>query len=491
MPLDEMVVKNFIYLILVPVQYHNYYRNRKDPVMTKTFWEYQPRHAQKHQAQTGINRRTLLHTGICAMALGMAGAAHAAQNTFRAGAGHEDITIALPSDGFAVQHDPLTARVVLFDDGANKVALASIDLTSIGAPLAARWATLIAKHTGWPQSNILICAGHSFSTPHVFVPDETHPGLDVEANATLLAAIETAITAAANRARQRLAPVRMGYNHGISHLAVNRDVPTPAGWWIGANEDGYSDPTLSVMRFDDPTGKPVIVLVNYAVQPAVLNGVTNAMGQRVISADLTGAVTRRIEAQYGPDTTAFFLPGAGGDQAPYLQGSQTELSADGKFTQTTLGEKSFVLLDLLGDRLAGNALHICDAIKPNTIRTLMLDRGSVTLTGLERSRPQGPTLNWNYKTTGPVDLPYSILQIGKAVIVTTAPELSAALGTRIRQNAPFDMTMVVTMVGDAAKYLPDQQGYDHISYEAISTPYAPGSGEIFADAVVKHLRVRS
>lgn len=433
-----------------------------------------------------LSRRKLLQAGGLAVALGMTGGiARAGTGTFRVGAAHQGITIPLPTDGFAIQHDPLSVRVALFENGSTRTALVSVDLTSIGAPLAARWAELVAKKTGWPKENIRVSAGHSFSTPHVFIPGETHPGFDTKGNAALLMAVETALSAAAIRARQNLTAVRMGYGQGISHLAVNRDVQTPNGWWIGANDAGHSDPALSVMRFDDRSRRTVLTLINYSVQPSVLSGVT-VDGKRVMSADLTGAVARRTETVLGG--TTIFLPGAGGDQSPYLQGCQTVLSADGKISQENLGEKSYVLLDLLGRRLAESVLRVSRTIKPEVVTTLSLHRATVMLTGVARHRPHGPQKTWDYKTNGPVALPYSVLQIGRAVIVTTAPELSAILGQHIREASPFGQTMVVTMVGNAAKYLPDRPGYDRITYESISAPYAPGSGEAFVNAVTRKLK---
>ena len=72
-------------------------------------------------------------------------------------------------------------------------------------------------------------------------------------------------------------------------------------------------------------------------------------------------------------------------------------------------------------------------------------------------------------------------------MVGVQPELSAILGERIRAASPFAQTFVITMVDGAAKYLPDISGYQRLTYEARSSPFAPGEGEHAVQAIVSLL----
>src|SRR4029077_1675899 len=84
------------------------------------------------------------------------------------------------------------------------------------------------------------------------------------------------------------------YGAGAAHVNVNRRELTPSqGWWLGYNENGPSDKTLHVLRFEDLAGKPIAFLVNYAVH-AVVMGPDNYQ----ITGDLAGATSRFVEQHY-------------------------------------------------------------------------------------------------------------------------------------------------------------------------------------------------
>jgi len=55
---------------------------------------------------------------------------------------------------------------------------------------------------------------------------------------------------------------------------VNRDVLTADGWWLATGAAGPSDKSVGVTRFDDLSGNPIAVLVNYSVQCSVGAGST-------------------------------------------------------------------------------------------------------------------------------------------------------------------------------------------------------------------------
>ena len=75
-----------------------------------------------------------------------AGSARAAG--FSAGAGRADVALPaalFPIDGFVGQHDPLTARVLLLDDGTARVAIATVDLTSLSGETVAAAKAVLAQ----------------------------------------------------------------------------------------------------------------------------------------------------------------------------------------------------------------------------------------------------------------------------------------------------------------------------------------------------------
>ena len=194
---------------------------------------------------------------------------------FIAGIGRADIALPaalFPIDGFVGQHDPLTARVLLLDDGTTRVAIATVDLTSMSGEMVAAAKAILAQAAGVLPMNAIVCASHTFSAPHAMVPPDATPA-EQDRKAAFAATIEAALRAAAVGAAANLGPARVGAGAGASRVAVNRDVRYPAGWWLGADAAGLTDPTVSVLRVDGIDGRPRAVLFDAAVQPSVMDGV--------------------------------------------------------------------------------------------------------------------------------------------------------------------------------------------------------------------------
>lgn len=443
------------------------------------------------------SRRVFLAAGlgVCATLRTPTQAQAAATDTteFMAGAGRADVALGaelFPLDGFARQHDPLAVRVLLLDDGRKRMAIVVVDLTSISDDMVSGLKTILSEVAGVPADNAIVCASHTFSAPHVFTGQQLPPGTDASRNGAALRAIDSALRDAAAQAVNGLRPARLGCGTGASRVGVNRDMPTPRGWWIGANDAGFTDPAVGVLRIDDRSGRPIAIAMNVAVQASILDGSTDAQGGRVISADLAGAAARHVEAWYGAGTAALFLVGAAGDQAPYLQSRRHVVNDDGSVGQVDIHEGGYMLLALLGERLGNEVIRVADGIKTGSGSKLQLQRELVTVRTQNlspRNAPAGPVTTFDYSPGAMTTMPLVLMRLGDLVLVGVQPELSASIGAMIKAASPFAHTMVVTMVDGAAKYMPDAQGYDRFSYEARSSPYARGAAEAAATAVVDRL----
>ena len=444
------------------------------------------------------SRRKVLATALAAGASLMAPrAAFAATGTsvnFKAGAGRADVHIPamlFPLDGFVGQHDPLVARVLLLDDGHSRVGIVVIDLTSIEAGLITSVKAILAKVAAVSPENAIVCASHTFSAPHVFPAGQEPPGTDLRHNAGALQAIEAAVRTAAVQAASTLQPAWMGFGLGTSRVSVNRDVPTPHGWWLGANDAGFSDPSLGILRVDGANGKPIAILMNYAVQSSIMDGSVDDKGGKLITADLAGAATSYVETQYGGGTVAFFLVGAAGDQAPYLKADRYIAEKDGSIGRADIHDAGFTLVDLLGERLGSDAMAVAETIKATQAPSLDVLRESIEVPGLAfspRNAAKGPVTSFDYQPDGKIKLPIVLIYIGDIAFVGMQPELAASLGARLKAGSAVPHTMVATMVDGSAKYLPDAQSYDRFTYEARSSPFARGAGEQVVSAATALLR---
>ncbi|MHB8284615.1 MAG: hypothetical protein ACYDD1_08065, partial [Caulobacteraceae bacterium] len=336
-------------------------------------------------------------------------------------------------------------------------------------------------------------ASHTFSAPHIMSPDHMPPDATPQARPAapvLQAAVLSAVQQAAEAAVRRERSAHLSFGSASSDVNISRDVQTAQGWWLGSNEAGPSDKTLEVARLDDDGDHTLALLVNYAVQSSILNESVTPSGGRAISADLGGAAMARVEGQY-PGAVSLFLTGAAGDQAPTFVANRYTLDRRGGLGRVDLGEKGFALVDLLGERLADDADRAAETASPTRAppRLEVINR-QMRLHGQARPakiRDLHATRAYDFGVAPDVNAPFSIFLLGDVAIVGVQVELSVTAGERIRRMSPFPHTMVVTMVNGAAKYMPDKDSYDRITYEAMNSSFAKGSAETFCAQIVQAL----
>ncbi|MEN3754490.1 hypothetical protein ABC733_23045 [Mangrovibacter sp. SLW1] len=248
---------------------------------------------------------------------------------------------------------------------------------------------------------------------------------------------------------------------------------------------------MGVLRIDGHNGKPLAILLNYAVQPAVMDASQSTQGGRLVSTDLAGAAANYIENACGNGTVAFYLVGSAGDQVPYLQASRHVVNSDGSVGRTDIHEEGFTLVDLLGQRLGAEAMRVANRITPNKPGIFALQRYQVALPAQKfspRNAPKGPVKTFTYQPSGTTEAPVTLVQWGDTALVCVQPELSASIGAHIRNTSVFANTFVITMSDGAAKYLPDAENYDRFTYEARSSPFARGAAEMLAENIIKQLK---
>ena len=117
-------------------------------------------------------------------------------------------------------------------------------------------------------------------------------------------------------------PVKIGIGYSTCGINVSRNAryTKPDGtyyWAQGYGFDGFSDKTLSVIRFTSvETGDPVAFIFNYAAHGVVMyaNQVLG-IGKTGISSDIGGYVCNALEEQ-NEGAVAMFLVGAAGHLEP-------------------------------------------------------------------------------------------------------------------------------------------------------------------------------
>lgn len=392
----------------------------------------------------------------------------------------------LPLDRFDRVHDPIRARVLVCQNGTDVIVLTVIDLTSIGKSTVRRLKAALARAAGTVTEQVVVVASHTFSAPHVS-PTPAH--VEGDRSSLFEEHIESAVLAAAASALERLRPVQWKSATGGLAISVCRDVWTPDGWGLGADTSTASSQPLPVVAAVDSEDRIVAVMFAADVQPSILDGIVDLEGNRVVSSDLFGRAADCIEEAL-PDAVAFALPGAAGDRSPVLVGNAPIRTKDGRWARQSIGDGAFVLLDLLGRRVADAVVEVTLQLSTSPGRdALHLHRFTLQVPGqvaLPRERAF-PRTAYEFTPTELEDIPVVILVLGELAFVGVQPELNAMTGDQIRRGSPFKDTLVATMVDGAAKYLPDAGSFTRITYAALSSRYARGAAETLVSEIVAEL----
>lgn len=217
-----------------------------------------------------------------------------------------------------VVDDPLSARVLVLDDGRTQMVLVTMDVTAIGARsisqdilsdsaddfmpnLRAR----LAAEFGLPGANVSVCASHVHQTPRMLCDDAEQIAR---------------ITAAVGAALRNLTPVVVGVGTGQeSTLTFNRTIMLKDGTDYTLppypREEDIAglrpiDPEIGIIRLDRLDGRPLAVVYNFATH--LLQGSPQG-NQGHVTADHVGVARQYLEEAIGGEVMAFFLQGAGGD----------------------------------------------------------------------------------------------------------------------------------------------------------------------------------
>jgi len=419
--------------------------------------------------------------------------AETAAAAFRAGAARVDITpppnAALPMSGYASRtqgfksvHDPIYVRAIVLDDGTTQAALVAWELIFVPDQAWAEVSERIAGEVGIRPEHLLLSAVHDHGAPSLAAAGGRAAANTVAYTKT----VEDAAVEAVRRAKAQLQPAQFGIGTGTAYVNVNRREPTPRGWWLGYNENGPSDKTVTVLRFEDLAGKPIAFLINYAVHAVVMGP-----GNYAITGDLAGATSRFVEQHYlgqdhprsdggprlqlraqeraaGEGVVALWTSGAAGDQNPISMENGDD----------------FALVNALGRVLGEEAVRVAGSIKTAPEATIWGAQQVATCPG-RRVEP-GPTPRADYKFTDadPVPIRLGLLIIDRVALAGVSGEVFTLIAQRLKRESPFSHTVMLTHTNGSSGYIPNDAAFDPVSYEVTASRLKPGCAE---DAIVNGL----
>ena len=191
--------------------------------------------------------------------------------------------------------------------------LISIDTSGLGTAFTDRVREAVSKETGVSPLAIMVSAIHIHTGGPQLMEAFWGQGEDKEVTDLFF---ERTVAAAIDAYRSRV-PVTARFGEGTEdRISFCRNYRMTDGS-IQMNPGRKHaheiveavtpiDPTLSVLRFDDMSGKPVAEIVNFACHPDTVGGTEYC-------ADFPGAMRQNLKTVYGNDYTVLFLNGCSGN----------------------------------------------------------------------------------------------------------------------------------------------------------------------------------
>jgi len=380
--------------------------------------------------------------------------------------------------GFQGIHDQIYVRAIVLNDGTSSAAILAWELIGMPAPVWQDLSQRISKELDIPADNLILAAEHVHSAPSVAGAYEKGSPATIAYTAKLKAAAFEAV----RQAKANLQPGRFGFGTGKAYVNINRReyFPKDGWWWIGYNPEGPSDKTVSVLKFESRSGKPIALFINYGV-----HGVVMGPDNLEISGDLPGATSRFIERYYEGKSDP--RDDAGWD----LQLSPQEKTSDSQvvalWTSGPAGDqnpivmengKDFSMVDALGRilgeesvRVANNVTNMSPQIK------IWGSQRVVTCPGQTVEEGHTPRAEYKFRDSDPVDIRLSLLMLNKIALAGVSGEVLTPIFQRLQNESLFTDTIMVTHANGLSDYIPNDTAYSQIGYEVVSSELKPGCAE--------------
>ena len=403
-----------------------------------------------------------------------------------------------------VRDDLFAKAIVLELDGA-KAAIVACDLISIRKEIVSEARRLVGAGTGVGGDQMILSATHCHAGPQMHplflsqVPEAAR-----KLGEEYVAKLPGKIAEAVRLAEADLQPARVWTTSAQEHeISFNRrflmkDGSVRMNPGRGNPETvravGPIDPTVSVIYFDTPQGKPLATHVNFALHVAIAGG-----GE--VSADYPGVLSRTLSAVKGPDMLTLFTNGMSGNINHLDVNDSRQLRGHAEAAR-------------IGTILAGDVLKAYKRLRPVTPTRLKARTHAVALpaptfareevdaarkTLAEFGKPDAPAFHdvvraWRVLDVaaldgGPLDTEVQAIAIGDELAWVGMPgDAFVELGLAIKQNSPYRFTVVSEQSGSGSiSYVPNRKAFPEGSYEVISARFEPGGGELLAEAAIQLL----
>lgn len=379
-------------------------------------------------------------------------------------------------------HDDLLAKALVLDDGTTQLAICVCDVLRVQRPQILKAREIASKATGIPAGNIFVASTHTHTGPELNVHRQLVP-----VNDKYLAEIPQMIADAVIQAYSNLKPaaLRLGEEYE-DRIAFNRRFRMKDGS-VKFNPgklnpdiiapDGPIDPQINVLRVDDEggapssaeasEGKPICILVNYALHPDVMTG-------NEISADWPGEMSRMVSSLYESAPLVIFMQGTCGNinhidvTTDRYQSGWAEVTRISRVMAGKVLAASELSRPMESEAL-GVASSVMD-IKYHPMTDTLRAHAAEALKSKDPDEKELAQAQWiqRYDLDGQTaDVEVQAMRIGDAGLVGVPGEYFVEYGLSIKEWSPFDQTFVGELANGSHGYIPTSDAFYPGTYETL------------------------
>lgn len=429
---------------------------------------------------------------LCACGQSGEGKENAGETTLEVGFGRESISpdYSVPLQGndyrsrwYEEVLDYCYANCIAFRSGDETVLLFALDILHMTGVNYDTIKQSVQQKTGVPVSNIFMNATHTHSGPAI--------SYTWDGSSRYASEFTFALVGAADKAVKDLAPatIAAGYTQ-TEGLAFVRHYIANDGTYVGSNFGSYdsgvkehvreADGQLGVVQFKrEGDKKRDIILVNFGAH-ATFNG---TQADKKLSADYPGAVRDYVENQTG--AYCAFFTGAAGDQ-----GGQSRIEGLSKVPDRTqyrqyaqyLGQYAIDALPNLKP-VEGTAVRLI-----NRDMTYATNKENLDKTPEEMNGPfEADWIGRRRMLPDTRTMTLRVLAVGDLGFISAPYEMFGEQGKYIKDNSPFETTVVMTCGEGDNSYVANTAGFEYNCYESQVCYYARGTAEQAAKDFVSML----
>ena len=354
-----------------------------------------------------------------------------------AGASEVDITppVGVPLAGYGDRlgrpstgvHDPIKARVLVLDNGDDRLAIVSCDLCGVSRDLREGILSRLPETCRITSENLLLAATHTHAAQGACI--EFRPARIVAGayDADLKRDMTEKIAGGITEASGNLSPAKIGWGRTEDdRLSANRRV-----------NGGPIDPEIGVLRVDRAEGDAedahIAVVCNFSAHPTVMGGESNML----ISAEWPGVYSRIVSEKWGG--VALFLNGSEGNQRP---GNPTNASG-------------WERVEGMGATLADDVLSLLPGIemRPEAVLSARTKEAKAT-SPLGKLMPKLETL-------------CQVFEIGDTLWMGLPGETCVEIGKQLKDGARavgYELPFLISCANGHTGYLVPREYFEHPDY---------------------------